>query len=231
LKSLNIDGYNFWLTPMEDQGVILTPIDQKRNPAITAQQIQQQLQEKKCKYIDEVIATSEEIFIASSRSKKAIKELRAMRFKKTSITTWNVPVLFNECEDWKKISAETSITREDFITELLQLKIMVQMLGFLPGFVYAEGLTKKMQVPRKEIPVANRKANVLAVGGPYLGVYSIPSPSGWYIIGDIPLQILNLDDGIPIPFKIEDRLVLKSISKKDYEQIFNKKLNLVSYNA
>jgi len=231
LKSHSICGYNFWLTPMDDYGIILTPLDSELNPAIIAQAIQDKIAKRKSKYVKEVIATSEEIFIATHNYKKAIKEIVAIGIVKKVIKKWRVPIFFDAHKDWKELSYLTGLSKEVYIQQLLRLKITVAMLGFLPGFVYAKGLAKEMQVARKKIPERNTFRNMLATGGPYLGIYSLPSPSGWYTLGKIPVDILNLDNNVPIPFAIEDRLVFESISEGDFEKMVKQKINIITYNA
>jgi len=231
LKSLKIGKYNFWLKTIKGHGIILQPQNQNINPSKIAQQIQQNLNQKKLKVVKNVIATSEEIFLETDKSKKAIKEIASLKIKTHSPCKWKIPVLFNEDNDWKEIIKSTGLSRKAYIKKILSLEICVEMMGFLPGFVYAGGLPKKMQITRKEKPVYNSTSNVLAVGGPYVGIYSLPSPSGWYVIGRIPIGILNLNDGNPLPFKIEDQLELEAISESKFKKIVSKNLNLITYNA
>ncbi len=231
MKSLSLDGQNFWITPLVEQGFVLTPIDKIINPAEMAQQIQRELQRKSLKHVRDVIATSEEIFISTKRYKKAIKELDKLHFDRPEISEWKIPVWFYDSPDWNNIEAKSSYTKERYIAQISKRKLTIGMMGFLPGFVYLDGLPAEMQVERKSNPVYNPRARVLATGGPYLGIYNLPSPSGWNILGQIPIELLNLKGSQPLPFNISDKLKIEPISEKVFKKITAKKLNIRSYNA
>ena len=80
------------------------------------------------------------------------------------------------------------------------------MFGFIPGFSYLEGLPKAMMCERKQESSFNSLSNVLALGGPYIGIHCLPSPTGWNVIGRIPLQILNIINSIPQSLRVGDEI-------------------------
>lgn len=65
----------------------------------------------------------------------------------------------------------------------------VALIGFAPGFPYLDGLDPRLHTPRLETPRSKVAAGSVAIGGAHTGIYSIPSPGGWNLIGrtDIPL--------------------------------------------
>ncbi|MEW5892140.1 MAG: 5-oxoprolinase subunit PxpB [Pseudomonadota bacterium] len=65
----------------------------------------------------------------------------------------------------------------------------VALIGFAPGFPYLDGLDPRLHTPRLETPRPWVAAGSVAIGGAHTGIYSIPSPGGWNLIGrtDIPL--------------------------------------------
>ena len=82
------------------------------------------------------------------------------------------------------------------------------MFGFLPGFVYLQMLPDELQVPRKESPTARTQPNAFAIGGPYAGVYSLPSPAGWNVIGQLQESLLQTDQLPPVSLRPGDRVRL-----------------------
>jgi len=55
--------------------------------------------------------------------------------------------------------------------------------GFLPGFAYLLGLDEQLHTPRLAKPRAEVPAGSVGIGGGQTGVYPLPSPGGWRLIG------------------------------------------------
>ena len=105
------------------------------------------------------------------------------------------------------------------------------MFGFLPGFIYLEGLNPSMHVPRKTIPSKYVKANSIALGGKYVGLYSIDSPGGWHVVGQIPISILKFTQLPPVEMNLGDKIVLHPIDQIEFEIILQKQISLKEYNG
>lgn len=67
----------------------------------------------------------------------------------------------------------------------------VAMLGFSPGFPYLEGLDEKLHTPRRADPRTRIDAGSVAIGGPHTGIYSLPTPGGWNVIGRTDVCLFN----------------------------------------
>lgn len=59
----------------------------------------------------------------------------------------------------------------------------VEMLGFIPGFAYTSGLPERVQVPRRSTPRPRLPAGSIGISGAMTGIYALPGPGGWPIIG------------------------------------------------
>ena len=105
------------------------------------------------------------------------------------------------------------------------------MFGFLPGYIYFDGLEKSLQVPRKAIPAKYVESNSIAIGGKYLGLYSIESPGGWFVIGRTPIPILEIPKLPPVALNLKDEIILHPILQLEYEQLLKKKISLKQYNS
>jgi len=104
------------------------------------------------------------------------------------------------------------------------------MFGFLPGFVYMNGLDKNLHTPRKSTPSKYIAANSLAIGGSYLGIYSLPSPGGWHVVGKLACPIINLPNVPPILISENHKLKIESIDAKSYQALQHDQIDIISYN-
>ena len=138
---------------------------------------------------------------------------------------------FEDQEDWKLIENYTGLEKAAIIDRLIRTKFTLAMLGFLPGFLYLRGLDKTLQIPRKTKPSKYVKANSIAIGGPYLGVYAIDSPGGWHVIAKTPIPILDIFNLSKPILNLGDQIVLKAINLSEYQSILAQQLTLSSYNA
>jgi len=110
----------------------------------------------------------------------------------------------------------TKLSRADYIERLLQTELTVAMFGFLPGFVYFQGLDKSLHVPRKTSPTSRTSPNAFAIGGPYAGVYSLPSPAGWNVLGQIPWSLLQTNKLPPMALQPGDKITLTRVDEEEF---------------
>lgn len=61
----------------------------------------------------------------------------------------------------------------------------VAVIGFLPGFAYLSGLDARLETPRRATPRPRVAAGSIGVGGRWTGVYPLPTPGGWSLIGRV----------------------------------------------
>lgn len=181
-------------------------------------------------YIKDVITTEYEICIKLSRS---IDFYDLHKLTKATTNTENqrnlkLPILLdNESEE--AITNHTGLTYEAYINRVLELEYSVAMLGFLPGFVYLNGLPEDMHIPRMSTPKTRIVPQSFAVGGPYLGMYSLPSPGGWHSIGRFATQVLDVTSDQPTLLKPGDRLTLEVVNDRVYNRINHK--TILEYNG
>jgi KipI family sensor histidine kinase inhibitor len=67
----------------------------------------------------------------------------------------------------------------------------VYLLGFSPGFPYLGLLDRRLHTPRLPTPRPIIPAGSVGIGGEHTGIYSVPSPGGWNIIGHTPDVIFD----------------------------------------
>lgn len=67
----------------------------------------------------------------------------------------------------------------------------VALLGFAPGFPYLEGLDTALHTARLDTPRPRVAAGSVAIGGSHTGIYSVPGPGGWNLIGRTDVRLFD----------------------------------------
>jgi len=189
--------------------------------------------ERKFDFVDEVIVTEHEICLKLNLlfEKQHISEIKSVTpTDELAARQYKLPVLFTKHDDWENIKVYSGLQKEEVIQKLLQSKLSLSMFGFLPGFMYIEGLDPALQIPRKTTPSKYVEANSIALGGKYLGLYAIDSPGGWNVIAKTPLSILDLDALPPVNINIGDQIILERIDEPTFQKLTKNKMNLNTYN-
>jgi inhibitor of KinA len=70
-------------------------------------------------------------------------------------------------------------------------------------------------LPRKSEPVRSRPVGSVMIAGGQCLVTTLPMPTGWWVIGLSPFQILRPDDEKPFVFEVGDRIRFQRISRDE----------------
>lgn len=122
--------------------------------------------------------------------------LKSMNRKELELTknrkkTFNLKVEFTDGLDWEMAEEEIGLKRNTIIKRICNANFSFQMFGFFPGFMYLNGLEKKLYLPRRHKPRLNVEAGSLGLGGKYIGIYGNNAPAGWNIIGKVTPKSLR----------------------------------------
>tara|TARA_R110000868_G_scaffold19310_1_gene83187 strand:- start:1552 stop:2286 length:735 start_codon:yes stop_codon:yes gene_type:complete len=134
---------------------------------------------------------------------------------------WRIPVCY-DAEfgiDLGMISKQKNISKPEIIKRHLQTIYTVYFIGFLPGFLYLGGLDETLHVPRKSTPRLHIEKGAVAIGGNQTGVYPNPSPGGWNIIGNSPINFFDVSKKMPCFAKAGDAIQFYSISINEHHHI------------
>jgi len=138
---------------------------------------------------------------------------------------WEIPVCYESdfAKDIKVYSEKVLLSREQVINLHSSNIYYLHMYGFIPGFMYLGGLNKKLSITRKKIPDRKILKGSVAIGGGQTGVYPADSPGGWYVIGNTPINLFNLNNNSsPVNIPVGDYVQFKSISSVEYYDIKKK---------
>jgi inhibitor of KinA len=67
----------------------------------------------------------------------------------------------------------------------------VFMLGFAPGFAYLGIVDERIAAPRRATPRTRVPAGSVGIAAGQTGIYPIPTPGGWQLIGRTPLTVFD----------------------------------------
>jgi len=93
--------------------------------------------------------------------------------------------------DLERVAHHAGLSPEAVIERHHQGHYRVLCLGFAPGFPYLGGLDAALATPRLASPRPRVPAGSVAIGGDHTGIYSIPSPGGWNLIGRTSLRLFD----------------------------------------
>ena len=133
--------------------------------------------------------------------------------------TWTIPICYDEefAIDIKEISEHTKQDFEEIKQKHLNKSYDVQIIGFLPGFLYLGDIDKSLNIPRKKTPRVSIPEGSVGIAGNQTGIYNINSPGGWNIIGKIPLKLFDKSKIPPIDIQQGDKIKFHEIKKDDFK--------------
>jgi len=82
----------------------------------------------------------------------------------------------------------------------------VFLVGFVPGWAYLGPLPEELELPRRHVPRTNVPAGSVAIAGRQTGIYPLPVPGGWHLIGRSSVKLFLPDSDPPSLFRAGDRV-------------------------
>ena len=82
----------------------------------------------------------------------------------------------------------------------------VFMVGFVPGFAYLGPLPPALALPRRRVPRTHVPAGSVAMAGEQTGVYPLPTPGGWHLLGRTQMPMFLPDNDPPSLLRPGDRV-------------------------
>jgi len=100
-----------------------------------------------------------------------------------------IPVAFDGA-DFSEFLAHVGITREEFLSRVVNVRLIARYLGFRGGFAYLDGWPAEWAIPRRATsrPVARGS---FAIAGNVAGFYPIDTPGGWNVLGRTDVDLEN----------------------------------------
>ena len=129
-----------------------------------------------------------------------------------------IPVCYDKtfAPDLDELTATKNITIDELIRIHTSKTYSVYMLGFLPGFTYMGKVDDEIAMPRKVNPRQRVEAGSVGIAGYQTGIYPLPSPGGWQIIGRTPVRLFNANTDELTLLKPGDKVRFYSITKDEF---------------
>jgi inhibitor of KinA len=124
--------------------------------------------------------------------------------------------------DWNEVEVKTGLSKEEVISIHSTQNYTLAMMGFMPGFIFLDGLDQRIAVSRKEKPRIKVPSGSVGIGGNQTGIYSLESPGGWQIIGRTTESFFDINKTPPTELKAGDRIRFKPISKEEFDKMVAK---------
>lgn len=171
--------------------------------------------------IDIVPAYDSLMLVFSEENIDLSKELEALNedITGTSAQTHIIEVCYDLGLDWKEAEEYIGLSKQEIVETHSSEEYTIAMMGFLPGFIFLEGLDNRLFIPRKENPRTEVPAGSIGIGGSQTGIYSLESPGGWQIIGQTPQSFFNADVNPPSKLRAGDKVLFKPISKEEFSEL------------
>ena len=137
--------------------------------------------------------------------------------------TWEIPICYHTdlANDINNVSKKLNMDIKEFIRIHNKSSYMVDMIGFLPGFLYLGGLNNLISLPRKTTPRKIIPKGSIGIANNQTGIYNIESPGGWNIIGRTPYELFDKNSDPPIKIQQGDTINFYEIDINDFNRISN----------
>jgi inhibitor of KinA len=135
--------------------------------------------------------------------------------------TVEVPVLYGgECgPDIEFVARHAGLSIEDVVRIHSGTPYQLYMMGFTPGFAYLGGLPEAIHAPRLETPRVLVPAGSVGIANNQTGIYPVPSPAGWRIIGRAPVRLFDPLKSEPFLYRAGDFIKFNSISEEEFTRL------------
>lgn len=108
--------------------------------------------------------------------------------------------------DLAEVAARTGLSEADVVRLHAGEEYRVLVLGFVPGFPYLGLLPEPLDLPRRATPRVRVPAGSVAIAGRQCGIYPLPTPGGWHLIGRTTALLWNPAADPPALLRPGDRV-------------------------
>jgi KipI family sensor histidine kinase inhibitor len=116
-----------------------------------------------------------------------------------------IPVTYDG-PDLAEVAERLKLSREEIVDLHTRPIYRVFLVGFVPGWAYLGPLPEELELPRRDVPRTQVPAGSVAMAGRQSGIYPLPSPGGWHLIGRTPVKLFLPDSDPPCLFRAGDRV-------------------------
>ena len=143
----------------------------------------------------------------------AVEELHTQRSVPAEGRLVEIPVHYGGewGPDLEDVAAHCGLTPDQVIRLHTAPIYRVAMLGFAPGFAYLFGLHSSLATPRLTTPRTRVEPGSVGIAGVQTGLYALPTPGGWRIIGRTPMSLFDPARDDPFALRAGDAVRFEAI--------------------
>lgn len=116
-----------------------------------------------------------------------------------------IPVTYDG-PDLEAAAEELGMPAERLVRIHSEVTYRCFMIGFAPGWAYLGTLPEALRLPRRSVPRTHVPAGSVGIAGAQTGVYPLPTPGGWHLIGRTSVRLFLPDSNPPCLFRTGDRV-------------------------
>lgn len=217
---LSIQTYPFYYHSMGDSALVLSTARKFNLNEI--HQVGNAIRNAKIVGIIDVVVAYQSITIYFTPLKiseqNLLHDLKNIKLVKQELTATNQPAIIHEIPvdfekglDWNDVEIITKLPKSEIINIFTKATYTVAMLGFIPGFVYLEGLDERLECKRRTTPRTKVPKGAVGIGGRQAGIYGLESPGGWQIIGQTEVNLFDIEQEMPMELSPLDEVGFVSI--------------------
>jgi inhibitor of KinA len=118
--------------------------------------------------------------------------------------------------DLEDVAAQCHVPPDRVAEVHASVTYVVYFLGFVPGFAYLGELPEALATPRLPMPRRSVAPGSVAIAGRQTGIYPLPTPGGWRLIGRTPLVMFRREGAQMCRLSIGDHVRFVPISRERF---------------
>lgn len=129
-----------------------------------------------------------------------------------------IPVCYEMQLDLGRVAEVTGLAADEVILLHTGTEYTVYAVGFVPGFPYLGYLPGALAgVGRLPSPRVRVEPGSVGLTGRQTGIYPLPRPGGWNLIGRTPLALVDVAGGY-FPLRVGDRVRFARIDEAEFRR-------------
>jgi inhibitor of KinA len=149
------------------------------------------------------------------------KRVRRRRTRKDNVRLVEIPVCYDSefAIDLEDVARNAQISTQKVVDLHSAAEYRVSCIGFVPGFPFLTGLPRILATPRRSTPRKEIPPGSVGIGGAQTGIYPLPSPGGWNLIGRTPLKLFDPSKDPPALLRAGDRVRFRIITRAEFDSL------------
>ncbi len=136
-----------------------------------------------------------------------------------------IPVCYERQLDLARVAEVTGLSADAVIAAHSGTPYTVYAIGFVPGFPYLGYLPAALQgVPRLASPRLRVEPGSVGLTGRQTGVYPLPRPGGWNLVGRTPLTLVDVAAGY-FPLRVGTAVTFARIDEAEFTRLDGTRLS------